>query len=158
MFRVILALLLLSTSANAAEGTFFKYMVSATGKPSTQKGLALGYQSEFSILETKLEGGFWTDQSGRPGAKGSAYGSASIGIEPTAGALYVNFFQGIAGITGKDTVLGGPVQFVEDLGIGIRDQKTKTSIGLHYKHMSSAGIFKPNLGRDFIGIQVMLPW
>jgi hypothetical protein len=142
-----------------AEGTFLKYSVNAhTEDVAAQKGLSLGYQDELAFLEKKWEIGFWSDHSGRDGAKSSAFGSYSIGVEPTAGALYVNFFQGVGLISSPDTVLGGPAQFFEDFGFGIRDQKTKVSIGFQYKHISSAGIFKPNQGRDTLGLQIMIPW
>lgn len=149
---------LLPTTSLAAEGYFVKYMVSAKGEPSVQKGISIGRQGEFSIFATKTEGGFWVDNTNRQGATGSAFFSGSIGVEPRAGSLYVNLFQGVAVISSPDTVLGGPLQFVEDFGIGIRDKETETAVGFFYKHVSSAGIFKPNLGRDFMGLQVMIPW
>lgn len=151
-------LFLFSHHALAAEGTFLKYSVSARNGISSQKGLSWGYQDEILFLDKKWEVGFWSDQSGYPGAKSSAFGSYSLGVEPTYGGLYVSFFQGIALITHPDTVLGGPIQFVEDIGLGIRDKKRGTSFGLQYKHVSSAGIFKPNRGRDTFGIQVRIPW
>lgn len=156
--RLISLLMLLSTPALAAEGYFGKYMVSATGEASSQKGLSFGRQSEWSIFETKTEGGFWVDNTGRQGAEGSTFLSYSVGIEPRWGALYLNVFQGVAVLSNKDTVLGGHFQFVEDVGLGIRDQEKGTAVGVFYKHISSAGIYKPNVGRDFLGVQVMIPW
>ena len=153
-----LILMLLSSPAIAAEGYFGKYMVSAVESPTYQKGLSIGRQSEWSVFETKTEGGFWVDNSKRPGAKCSAFISYSLGIEPRAGAFYVNMFQGVAALSNTDTVLGGHLQFVEDVGLGVRDQEKNVAIGLFYKHISSAGIFLPNYGRDFVGVQVMIPW
>lgn len=156
--RYLLALmLLLSNTANAAEGLLLKYMVNPT-HPSMEKGLAVGRQTEFSVLEVKTEGGFWIDNTKKPGAKSSAFIQGSLGVEPTAGAFYANVFQGIAAISSPDSVLGGPVQFVEEAGVGIRDKDKFVGVGIFYKHISSAGIFKPNLGRDFFGIQVFIPW
>jgi hypothetical protein len=142
----------------ASEGSFLKYSVSASDKFATQKGLSFGYQEEILFLDVKWEAGFWADNSGRQGAKSSAFGSYSVGLEPTVGSFYVNFFQGVGLITHPDTVLGGPFQFFEDIGLGIRDLERGISIGLQYKHISSAGIFQPNLGRDTFGIQLMIPW
>jgi hypothetical protein len=160
MFRISLIVLgiLCSRGAFAEEGYFLKYIVSAKGNPSSQKGVALGHQDDFSIFQTRYEGGFWIDNTEKQGAKSSAYISGLLGVEPSAGSVYVNLFQGIAAISCPDEVLGGPLQFVEEVGIGIRDQEKKVAVGLFYKHFSSAGIFMPNLGRDFIGVQVMIPW
>lgn len=160
MIRVCIVAIfaLFSTSSFAGEGTFLKYSVSATDKISSQKGLSFGYQSEFLFLDTKWETGFWSDQSDRPGAKSSAFGYYSVGVEPTYQGLYVNFFQGVGAITHPDSVLGGPFQFFEDFGFGIKDRKRKTALGFQYRHVSSAGIFRPNKGRDMFGIQVRIPW
>lgn len=152
-------LFLLSSTALATDGTFVKYSVSAVGSPSSQKGISIGTQSDlFTILESKKEVGFWIDQTHRPGAKSSAFAQYSIGVEPTSGSFYINFFQGVGAISSKDSVLGGNFQFFEDVGVGIRDQNKGVAVGLHYKHISSAGIFKPNKGRDFLGLQIMLPF
>lgn len=150
----------LPMKALATEGSFVKYSVNAhSDKIAQQKGLSFGHQDEFLFfLDKKWEVGAFFDNSNRPGAKSSAYGSYSVGLEPTAGAFYVNFFQGVGLISCPDTVLGGPFQFFEDMGFGIRDQDRGVSIGLHYKHISSAGIFNPNLGRDMMGVQLMIPW
>ena len=156
---LILAIILFPRQVTASEGTFFKYMVNAdSSKVASQKGLSLGYQDEFLFLETKWELGLIADNSNRAGAKSSGFGSYSIGVEPHWQSFYINFFQGIAAITCPDTVLGGPLQFVEDFGFGIRDTKKGTAIGFNYKHISSAGIFQPNQGRDLVGLQIMIPW
>lgn len=147
-----------SAFAQDADSVFGKYMVSAKGPFTYQKGLDIGQQVSFDMFILKGEGGFWVDNSDRPGATGSGFLQTSIGIEPTAGPIYANFFQGVALITHPDTVLGGNGQFVEDVGLGIRDQKTHEAIGIFYKHISSAGLERPNLGRDFIGLQISIPW
>lgn len=144
-------------SARASEGTFLKYSLSAnTGRSVDQKGLSVGFQDEVLFLEKKWEAGVWFDS--RAGAKSSAFASYSFGIEPQHGFFYVNFFQGIGLISNPDAILGGHPQFFADLGAGIRDFKKKVSLGFQYRHISSAGIFMPNLGRDTFGIQVMIPW
>lgn len=141
-----------------ADETFLKYYVSTVGSPSESKGLSFGRQSELWIFEGKWEAGFYTDNTNRPGAEGSAYGFVGIGIEPTAGSFYVNFFQSVGGITNPDSVLGGHFQFQEEVGFGIKDQEKGVSFGPFYKHISSAGINRPNKGRDFVGFQVRLPF
>lgn len=152
-------LLLICNVCYAGEGTFLKYNVNAHPIHLTDvKGLALGYQHEISLFETKLEGGFWNDSSGRSGAKGSGFGQVAIGVEPEAGSFYLNFFQGLGFITTPDSQLGGMFQFFESMGFGIRDQKSKVSVGPTYTHISSAGLEHPNEGRDLMGIQIMIPW
>jgi hypothetical protein len=144
-------------TARASEGTFLKYSLSANTERSVdQKGLSFGFQDEVLFFEKKWEVGFWFDN--RAGSKNSAFASYSFGIEPQHGFFYANFFQGIGLISSPDSVLGGHAQFFADLGVGIRDLKKKVSLGFQYRHISSAGIFMPNLGRDTFGIQVMIPW
>lgn len=158
MKRLILMLFMANTTY-AGEGTFVKYMVSATGDYQDQKGLAIGKQSEWYFLDTKLEGGYIFDNHRQPtGTKDTAFGLASIGLEPTAGPLYIHFFQGAGLISTPDSLLGGRFQFFEDVGVGLRDQEKDISVGLHYKHISSAGLYKPNKGRDMIGFQLMVPF
>lgn len=162
-FLITIALLFVSLfplKGLSAEGTFVKYSVNAQSSGlAAQKGLSFGHQDEFLFfLEKKWEAGFWADNSHVEGAKSGGFGSYSIGVEPMYESLYVNFFQGVGFITHPDTVLGGPFQFFEDFGIGIRDRSRGISLGLQYKHISSAGIYLPNHGRDTFGIQVMIPW
>lgn len=156
---ILLFLMLFPKQSLGSEGTFVKYSVNAhIDKVAQEKGLSLGYQDELLFLEKKWELGFWSDQSHDPGAKSGGFGSYSIGVEPMWESFYVNFFQGIGIITSPDSVLGGPFQFFEDLGFGIRDKRTSVSLGFQYKHISSAGIYNPNYGRDTMGIQIMIPW
>jgi hypothetical protein len=54
-------------------------------------------------------------------------------------------------------MLGGPFQFNHDFLLGVRGDNGAL-IGLDLKHMSSAGIEKPNVGRDFLLIHVELPF
>lgn len=152
-----LALFLLSLQAFAGEGTYIKYMVNAdTTEISKIKGLALGSQGELSFFDTKTEIGFWNDK--RPGAKVSGYFQTGLGIEPTAGAFYANFFQSVGAISNTDAYLGSHFEFFEELGFGIRDRLRKTAIGLSYQHTSDAGLTKVNKGRDTIGVRVQIPF
>lgn len=156
MKKYVLALMFMSTHAVAGEGTLFKYFVSAAEDRIANKGLSVGYQSEHGWLQTKLEGGFWADT--RPGTRSSAFGFAGIGVEPQSGPIYLNFFQSIGGITHTDNQLGGNFQFMEEFGIGFRDPVNLTAIGFFYRHISNAGLVQPNRGRDYLGIQIMIPW
>lgn len=153
---LLLSLLLLSTEAIAYDGTLFKYLVNANTPYTTVKSLSIAKQSEFTIFETKYELGAIFDQ--RSGAKTMGFGMGGIGIEPRAGALYVNFFQNIALMSSTDAYLGSLYQFSEQLGLGIKDKNTQVGIGLTYTHISNAGIVTPNKGKDLMGIQVSIPW
>lgn len=158
---LIVFALLFPVLALSSEGTYLKYMVNSDNKagPSLAVlGLSAGYQSDFAFLESRMEFGGYRDQSHRMGVRSSAFGFFGLGIEPEHGPLYLNFFQYVGLITNPDSILGGPFQFCEEAGIGFRDQKKKTSIGLFYRHMSSANIYLPNYGRDFFGLQMMIPW
>lgn len=158
---IVLSVLLIPQKALCvSEGTYFKYMVNANssiGDFSAMKGLGVGYQSSAWFLATRLEAGAYTDQSKRGGVRSSGFGFAGIGVQPEYGPLYVNFFQYVGLIGSPDTVLGGLFQFSEEVGIGIKDERNGTSVGLFYKHISNAGISLPNIGRDFAGVQVMIP-
>jgi hypothetical protein len=161
MNKVLIALIALISffvgmSALSAEGTQFKYFVNANGNAHETKGLSLAYQSEFMFFRTKLDGGMWWDS--REGGKPSAFGFAGLGVEPQYGPIYVNFFQSVGLISHTDQYLGGHFQFMEEIGLGFRDLKEGTSVGLFYRHISNAGLTQINKGRDYIGIQVMIPW
>lgn len=56
--------------------------------------------------------------------------------------------NGIGFISDTDVYLGGHLEFNHNLYIGIKDKHDK-SIGLSYRHISNAGLFMPNVGRDF---------
>lgn len=144
-------------SAHSAEGTLIKYSLSANTERSVdQKGLSFGFQDEILFLDKKWEIGFWIDN--RAQAKSSIFASYSFGVEPQFSFFYASFFQGVGLISSPDAILGGHPQFFADLGFGIKDPNKKVSLGFQYRHISSAGIFMPNLGRDTLGIQIRLPW
>lgn len=156
IFRTVVFSLLLCLQANAEDKFLLKYHVNAVDGVSSVKGLSLAKQSSWYMLETKTELGGWFDT--RPGAKSGAFGFYGVGVQPEAGAFYVNFFQSVGLISSPDAYLGGHFQFCEEVGLGIKDQDKGSMVGLFYKHISSAGIYKPNKGRDMIGIQVGLSW
>jgi len=109
-------------------------------------GLGLSYQYEV---------GGWIDNTGN-GRGSSGYGAYQIGVE-AKGPLTARFMSGPSLITGPDIYLGGPFQFTEDLYLGIAGDNGN-SVGLKYKHFSSAGFELPNIGRDFIGLEIGVRW
>lgn len=95
------------------------------------------------------EGGLWTDTGRAAGRKASGFGLGQIGIKPgSEEGLFGAAFLGLGGISQTDSQLGGHFQFVENIGVGIRDGAGFVSID--YRHFSSAGLSKPNKGRDFL--------
>lgn len=110
-------------------------------------------QHAIGPIHTAYEGGLWTDTGSSQGRRSSAFALGQIGVKPGAErGLYGSAFLGIAGITHPDSQLGGVGQFSENFGLGIRDGSS--FIGVDYRHLSSAGIFKPNKGRDFLVFSV----
>jgi len=142
---------------HASDGTYLHYYVGAqAGEMSSLKSLSVGYQDHVLFLATRLEGGGVFDR--RRGGSSSAFGHASVGVEPEYGPIYMHFFQGVGLMTSSDAFNSGYLQFFEDFGIGFRDREKGVSVGLSYKHISNAGLSEPNKGRDLIGLQVMIPW
>ena len=150
----------ISSADELGEGTFFKYGLGVKTKDqesiSEVKMFSVGRQSPFLyILEQKWEAGMWSDTHG-DGRKSSGFGGWSIGIEPKLGTFYIHSFWGLIGITHTDSMLSTNFQFMQDIGVGLRDARG-ISIGLGYKHISNAGIQQPNKGRDFFFAQLQIP-
>lgn len=153
MYKYLLILLSINCYS---EEVFVKYQVNvANGSVADAKALGVGYVRNLWILKNKYEVGKIFDN--RKGAKDSFYSFMGLGIQPEVGPIYFNFFQNIGGITTKDSYLGGHFQFCEELGVGVKG-RDNTTISLFYKHISNAGIQKPNMGKDFGGLQIGLPF
>jgi hypothetical protein len=153
---VILFKLCLLWPLSADGGTFFRYGTGVS-RSSGMHTLTLGYEEKvIGPFITQLEGGIFSDSAGE-GRRGSAFGTASIGIEATPGYFVLRSVHGIGAITSPDSMLGGWFQFNNDLLIGIQDDHG-VIFGLNYKHISSAGINTPNLGRDMVLVHVEIPW
>lgn len=123
-----------------------------TGANSISDVKYLGLAKEFYLSPNifwKLEVGYWADK--RPGARPGLIIGPSLGlvIHPFKYFdLRVN--AGIAGITQRDAYLGGPFQFTEEVFFGMREGTA--FIGTSCWHVSSAGIFRPNIGRNFCAL------
>lgn len=148
-------------SANAHGGSFGKYGVGIFGSAeygrAETKVFSLGYEEEwFGPFIHQYELGLFADQ-GQDGRKSSGFGFYSAGVEVNPGYLVIRSLWGVGIITSPDTMLGGNFQFTQDFLVGVRDNKNNM-IGLVYKHISSAGLELPNKGRDFLTLQVEIPW
>jgi len=158
LFVSILALIA-STTANA--GSFGKYGVgilsSAEYGAAATKIFSLGYEEDwFGPFIHQYELGLFADSSGHDRLS-SGFGFYSVGVEVNPGYLVVRSLWGVGLITSPDSMLGGNFQFTQDFLIGLRDNR-RNMIGFVYKHISSAGLELPNKGRDFITLQVEIPW
>lgn len=101
----------------------------------------------------KLElGGYIDSEAGRKHAMFTSY---QLGLRVnTLTGFYAESSHGIGYISSTDILLGGRSQFFHDLGLGIVDDYAH--IGMYVKHISSAGIHKPNIGRNYIYIKLGL--
>lgn len=99
----------------------------------------------------KLEAGAWTD-SGQD-RKGSFFTSA-MGAK-RFGDLDGFNLTGLFGIivaSNADGALGSPLAFTEEAILGYR------AVGIGYKHISNAGLWVPNHGRDYLSVTVSFRW
>lgn len=151
-----LATLLLALSAESGD-LVVKYGAQIPQKNEgigASKALFLAYQAPItSQFIYQYEGGFWADNGGN-GRKSGGLTGLSGGVNVSAGYVFLQALTGPAYLTTTDSILGGHLQFNNDLAIGVRDPKTRNSIGVAYKHISSAGLSEPNRGRDFIMFRV----
>lgn len=133
-------------------------------------GLGLGESAQYSTSETKVielsyrqtildafywnyEAGIWLDNIGN-GRSSSGFLATGPGFLVDLKGFEIRNAYGIAAITNSDIFLGGNFpQFHGELYAGFRD-KTGNGIGIKYNHFSSAGVYMPNVGRDFILLEL----
>lgn len=159
MVKVILwtlALTILFTLTSRAEDYAFKYGMGLLNgeKTGNIKLFSLRTESrEFGPIYSGREIGLWVDNLG-DGRKGGAFGKYCFGVKPGANSdgLYAKSMWGVQLQSSIDTQLGGYAQFSQDFGLGIRDRGSFVEGG--YTHVSSAGIFTPNRGRDFLTLSL----
>lgn len=109
------------------------------------------------ILNYYTEFGGWIDKRADLGREGSTLLGTGLGARVDASSgVYLGARMGINVINNPDTMLGGPFQFSEELSAGIYD-KNSTRMGFGLKHISSAGLYKVNMGRDFLTFSVAFP-
>ena len=115
--------------------------------------LSGSYQQEWEYpFFTRTTLGLWVDNSGN-GQSNSGFISEQLGYEIRHNGTIVSIFTGPSFITTPDTVLGGYFQFVSDLHLGLEDTR-HNYLGVFYRHISSAGLYYPNLGRDMVGLEI----
>lgn len=157
--KYITLVLILITSVSKADD----YMTAAVGvfnsgkdSHAESKFINVGHRDSTILgLTYQYEIGGWTDTASHS-RSGSVYGALQAGVE-TDGLVFARVMTGPALITSPDSYLGGYLNFTEDFYIGLKGPNSNT-VGIKYKHISNAGLTQPNLGRDFAGFEVSIPY
>lgn len=124
---------------------------------SQDKFAKVGVQEElWNPFYQRFNLGGWMDTRGQD-YSGAAFFGYQVGFEVTNDIFQGSIWTGPTVISATDQVLGGPIQFNETIFFGIVD-KNKDSIGIAYNHFSSASLYTPNLGRDYIGLEIKCPF
>lgn len=120
-------------------------------KLSETKELNVGLQENL-WNPFKLRGsiGGWLDSFNNRSS--SLFYSGQLGYEVNNNGFLAGVFSGPCVITNTDGLLGGNLQFMSDFHLGIQDVENNY-FGLMYRHISSAGLATPNIGRDFMGLE-----
>lgn len=123
---------------------------SAENWPTETKVFRLAHRQEIDTMTYyMIEWGLWVDTAGN-GRLSSTYVAGSIGVRVDLKPFFIANSLGLGAVAIPDAYLGGAFpQFTEELTIGVQGSN-RTTIGLSYKHFSSAGIVSPNMGRDFV--------
>lgn len=157
MIIFLISFIVIMLPCRSLADSFLKYGTGVINSKES-KMISTGFRNNlFDSLVYQYEGGIWLDYAEK-GRKSSFFFDASAGIEATAGELVLRSTHGIAFISTPDVNIGGYLpNFNHDLYIGIRG-KNGNSIGLNYKHISNLGLMPPNIGRDFVSIDLGVPW
>ncbi len=155
----IVILLILTTNICKADEAFMSYGLgvfkSAEERVAETKVATIGYRKNiFSSLDWQLQVGYYSDASSNVMRNSSLFGTTGPQFSVQLSAIVVRSGLGVVYINSPDSYLGGRFpQFTENLYLGLRDV-LNASIGLNYSHVSSAGIFSKNIGRDFITLEL----
>lgn len=119
-----------------------------------ERTLSLGYQQDSqSGAFLRLEIGWFLDISGH--GKSSFWVAPLLGISSqTSTGFELHLAIGPGYLQNPDERLGGHFQFSLEGGGGILSHDTY--VGVAWKHLSSAGLEMPNMGRDFVVTQFRL--
>ena len=124
---------------------------------SQVKFAKVGWQEDLWYnLKQRMNAGGWIDTR-ELGYSSSAFAGYQLGFEVKNSVFEASVFSGPTLISSPDNALGGIFQLNETLFFGIVDKDDNT-IGIVYNHFSSAGLEMPNLGRDFMGIEIKFPF
>jgi hypothetical protein len=158
--RKLISLLLFVAMPTMANDAFIGYGVgvfhSAEYSRAETKVINLGYRQHITgpwSLQYKV--GYWGDGSGQANRTASGYASVGPIFNINFDPLYLYTGWGIGAISNPDGYLGGRLpQFNGTVGFLVRD-KQGAGIGASYEHISSAGFVMPNVGRDFVTLNIV---
>lgn len=156
MNKSVLLLLLMPTLAHAVE-PYVKYGLGLNSDITNVKVIAAGVETPaFGFFNYQFEGGAYYDNTQTQGLIG--FSSASLGVSvKSASGLFAKMYVGPALITQTDSRLGSIFEFNIDLEAGLYDYRG-IQFGADYKHMSNAGLFPNNIGRDMFLLKMQFPW
>lgn len=145
-------LFLLSTITAHCDETFFSYGAGVFKSVDT-KMLNMGYRTDsFFGFNWQIKVGGWISP------ESNVYLSSGPQFLVDVGPIELRNGLSLCAIGNSDRFLGGRFpQFNSELYLGLRD-KNGNGIGIQVEHISSAGIFNPNLGKDFIMLQLSSKW
>jgi len=107
------------------------------------------------VWKTQLNGGHWLALA--DDQKSATFGSLQGGLEVVgSGGTFAQFMFGPALISESDSKLAGHFQFHMTGGVGVKSDG-KYGLSFLWTHFSNAGIEQPNLGRDLLTIQIIVP-
>lgn len=158
MNKTIAVLILICSASYAQDGQIAVDAglgVFNSGKKSLSETKMVSISSQedlWGALKQRATVGGWFDNTGS-GRSSSGLISGQLGFEVNRNNTIVGIFSGPTVLSNTDVLLGGNFQFMDDLRIGIQDNKNNY-IGLFYRHISSAGIEMPNIGRDLVGLEI----
>lgn len=164
-YAVIVAIWLIAQNTIAhAEGPFAGFGVgvfnSAKNSAGETKIGEVGYREDIlgGLMEWQYKGAFWGDGSGDPSRRSSFMVSTGPVFTVKLKPVEARTSWGLAAISNPDSYLGGRFpQFNGEFYLGVRDDAGR-AIGVKYEHVSSAGLRMPNLGRDFMLLEIGLGW
>jgi hypothetical protein len=150
---IVLIGIFLSTASYAQDDQVITNVGIGVSNSYGTRMVSLGIQEDlWGTLKQRGMGGFWIDDSGN-GRNSSAFISGQLGFEVNSNGTVVSIFTGPALISIPDSYLGGPFQFMSDVHWGVQDMDLNY-IGVYYRHISSAGLETPNVGRDIVGLEI----
>lgn len=161
----LLGILILGMAPLVEANVFAQWGVSAQ-HPGTQdmsavKFVEFGRSGDYGRMAYTLGTGGWIDNTGYTAKSGdttytahsSYFVETLFGVEPKSDHFYLNYKLGPVIISDTDALLGSNVQCGHELGFGMLDARG-VRVGIIIKHFSNAGLVRPNIGRNFIGMRM----
>jgi Lipid A 3-O-deacylase (PagL) len=125
---------------------------SLDGTIGTVKVLSLGYELTWSAFSLEPEMGLWNEAVGGFGG----YGGLTAGIHVTTpDGIFARAAFGPEAITQTDDRLSSLFEFHIVMKAGIEWESFAVWLAAH--HMSDAGLYGQNLGRDFVQLGFSIP-